>query len=215
MSAFRPVFLILFALIGCAAVQKPLPQFSLAGVDENDAISARVNVPRHGHGSGVVISTVGYVLTSEHVVSHVSTVMVILPDADGTERHLPAKVVAKDQKRDLALLKLDRSLPTAAKLSGVRETSTATFVYGIGYPGRQIRVVSRGVIQTIPSKGDIVAEMPAEGGSAGCGVYSAATGNLVGIHKSTLSTEDGERSVIVSADEIRAFLKENRISLEP
>ena len=61
---------------------------------------------RHGQrgavGSGFIISADGYVVTNNHVVDHSKTVEVTLDDG----RTLDAKVIGKDAKTDLALLKI-------------------------------------------------------------------------------------------------------------
>ncbi|MCB0120419.1 MAG: trypsin-like peptidase domain-containing protein, partial [Anaerolineales bacterium] len=63
-------------------------------------------------GSGFFISDQGYVLTNNHVVDGTDTVKVVL--ADGTEES--AKVVGTDRYSDIAILKVDGSVPAVAKL---------------------------------------------------------------------------------------------------
>ena len=60
-----------------------------------------------GHGSGVVVSADGAVLTNQHVVSGATWVVVILPD--GT--FLDAKVVGSDERGDLAILRVNAGRP--------------------------------------------------------------------------------------------------------
>ncbi|PZP65712.1 trypsin-like peptidase domain-containing protein, partial [Methylorubrum populi] len=57
---------------------------------------------RGGVGSGFIISADGYVVTNNHVVDHAKTVQVTLDDG----RTLDAKVIGKDPKTDIALLKI-------------------------------------------------------------------------------------------------------------
>src|SRR5438094_2954970 len=54
-------------------------------------------------GSGVIVSTDGYVLTNEHVVDSANDIRVELTDG----RTLAAKLVGADKPSDLALLKVD------------------------------------------------------------------------------------------------------------
>ena len=63
-------------------------------------------------GSGVVISSEGYILTNNHVVEGTSRVGVIL--ADGTE--LPADIVGTDMYADLAILLANGQIPAVAQL---------------------------------------------------------------------------------------------------
>jgi serine protease Do len=59
--------------------------------------------PLRGRGSGFIINRDGYILTNNHVVDEAASVQVKLSDG----RELSAKVVGKDPKTDLALLKID------------------------------------------------------------------------------------------------------------
>jgi len=64
--------------------------------------------PQIGLGSGVIVSADGYILTNNHVVDDADRLKVTLSDG----RILTAKVVGKDQKSDIAVIKVDaRDLP--------------------------------------------------------------------------------------------------------
>jgi len=69
--------------------------------------------PRQGSavGSGFIVSADGYVVTNNHVIANATEIKIILHD--GTT--LPAKLVGKDPRADLAVLKVD----TALKLTPV------------------------------------------------------------------------------------------------
>ncbi len=58
-------------------------------------------------GSGFIIDPSGYIVTNNHVVDHADKVTVIFQD---DSRH-PAKVIGRDPKTDLALLKIDAKEP--------------------------------------------------------------------------------------------------------
>ncbi len=66
---------------------------------------------QHGLGSGVIVSPDGYIMTNNHVVGNADTIQITLMD----KREFTAKVVGKDAKTDLALIKIDTkdSLPYA------------------------------------------------------------------------------------------------------
>src|SRR5277367_323797 len=70
------------------------------------------NFKQHGLGSGVIISSDGYILTNNHVVGDAEEIRVTLMDG----REFKARVIGKDAKTDLALIKIDPqdSLPYAA-----------------------------------------------------------------------------------------------------
>ena len=68
-------------------------------------------LPRHGQGSGFIISSDGYILTNTHVVDEADEVMVKLHD----KREFRAKVVGSDPSTDVALIKINATnLPTVA-----------------------------------------------------------------------------------------------------
>ena len=81
-------------------------------------------------GSGFFISNQGYVLTNNHVVDGTDTVKVVL--ADGTEES--AKVVGTDRYSDIAILKVDGSVPAVAKLGDSSLLQSGETVIAIGSP---------------------------------------------------------------------------------
>jgi 2-alkenal reductase len=94
-------------------------------------------------GSGVVISTTGFILTNNHVVEGTSRVGVIL--ADGNE--LPAKIVGTDMYADLAVLQVSSEIPVAADLGNSDTLKPGETVIAIGSPlGDFMNTVTVGVI---------------------------------------------------------------------
>src|SRR6187402_1269393 len=65
----------------------------------------RNNTPQKASGSGVIISTDGYIVTNNHVVSKADKIEVTLND----HRTFKAKVIGTDPNTDLALIKVDAS----------------------------------------------------------------------------------------------------------
>jgi len=84
-----------------------------------------------GLGSGVVIDPKGYILTNEHVVGRADDVHVILSSGD----RLPARVLGKDKRKDLAVLKVEASsaLP-AAQFADLSEVKKGQFAIALGNP---------------------------------------------------------------------------------
>ncbi len=68
-------------------------------------------VPRRSSGSGFIIRNDGLIITNNHVVEGASEIMVSLPD----EREYQAKILGRDPKTDLAVLKVEaeQDLPVA------------------------------------------------------------------------------------------------------
>src|SRR5262245_63996650 len=59
--------------------------------------------PTRAGGSGFILNTNGYIVTNNHVVENAADIQVKFDDG----RELPAKVVGRDAKTDLALLKVE------------------------------------------------------------------------------------------------------------
>ncbi len=82
-------------------------------------------------GSGFVVSKDGYILTNEHVVSDAQRIMVSTQDGS---RYL-AKLVGRDEKSDVALIKIDpeHDLPVAP-LGNSDQVKVGEWVMAIGNP---------------------------------------------------------------------------------
>jgi len=94
-------------------------------------------------GSGVIISSEGYILTNNHVVEDTSRIGVIL--ADGSE--LPAEIVGTDMYADLAILLAMGEMPVVAQLGNSDMLKPGETVIAIGSPlGDFVNTVTVGVI---------------------------------------------------------------------
>jgi serine protease Do len=98
---------------------------------------------QHGLGSGVIVSPDGYIMTNNHVVGHAAEIHVTLMDG----REFTAKVVGKDPKTDLALIKIDTkdALPAAA-LGNSSKTDVGDWVIAIGSPFGFNLTVTSGIV---------------------------------------------------------------------
>ncbi|HXS38890.1 MAG TPA: DegQ family serine endoprotease [Stellaceae bacterium] len=82
-------------------------------------------------GSGFIIDPAGYVVTNNHVVDHAKKVTVIFQD--GTKH--PAKIVGRDTKTDLAVLKIDAPKPLPYVSWGDSDASqVGDWVFAVGNP---------------------------------------------------------------------------------
>jgi len=94
-------------------------------------------------GSGVIISSEGYIVTNNHVVESASDLSVIL--SDGTQ--LPAQVISTDKYADLAVLKADGQMPAVATIGNSDNLKSGETVIAIGSPLGEFRnTVTVGVI---------------------------------------------------------------------
>lgn len=96
-------------------------------------------------GTGFVIASDGYILTNDHVVGQASNIKVVLSD----QREFDAKLVGRDERSDLALLKIDtKGLPTL-KLAPSENLKVGQWVVAIGSPYGLDYSASAGIVSAI------------------------------------------------------------------
>ena len=95
-------------------------------------------------GSGYIIDSKGYIVTNNHVIQDAEEITVILHD----ETRLPAKIIGRDAKTDIAVLKVDPgtlSLP-AVKFGDSDAIRVGDWVVAIGNPFGFGGTVTAGII---------------------------------------------------------------------
>lgn len=98
---------------------------------------------RKGLGSGFILSSDGYVLTNNHVVSKAEEIQVILENGDKYE----AEIVGTDPKTDLALLKIEPEKPLpAVKTGNSSALEIGDWVFAIGNPFGLGHTVTAGIV---------------------------------------------------------------------
>jgi S1-C subfamily serine protease len=99
----------------------------------------------HGAGSGVVISSDGYVLTNSHVVHEAASLEVSLTDG----RRFPATPIGEDPATDLAVVKVDAPALPAVHLGRSARLRVGQLVIAIGNPLGFQSTVSAGVVSAL------------------------------------------------------------------
>ncbi|MDA3626242.1 trypsin-like peptidase domain-containing protein [Saccharopolyspora sp. WRP15-2] len=113
------------------------------------SIEVRVGA-QGGSGSGVVIDGNGYVLTNNHVVSMAAdtpNAQVSAVFHDGTRA--PARIVGRDVKTDLAVVKVEVSNPTVAQLGNSDSLAVGDDVIAIGSPLGLAGTVTTGIVSSV------------------------------------------------------------------
>ena len=146
-------------------------------------------------GSGVIVSTDGYILTNHHVIDGAEQIKVDLND----DRTLDAKVVGTDPPSDLAVLKIDaNNLPVLA-LGDSDRVRVGDVVLAIGNPLGIGQTVTMGIIsakgrQTGLSSGSfedfLQTDAPINQGNSG-GALVSTNSELIGINSQILSPSGG------------------------
>jgi serine protease Do len=104
------------------------------------------SVPATGVGSGVILTANGYILTNKHVISGSKSLTVAL--SDGTE--YPATVVKQLADNDLALIKIDATGLTPAKIGDSATLKAGETAIAIGSPlGTYTETVTKGIVSAL------------------------------------------------------------------
>jgi len=151
-------------------------------------------------GSGVIVSSDGYLLTNNHVVGDAgSQVSVVL----GDKREVPAKVVGIDEATDLAVLKIAaHDLPTLP-WGDSSKLKVAEWVLAIGNPFQLNQTVTLGIVSaTGRSLGGALAtyedfiqtDAAINPGNSG-GALISARGELIGINTAIYSESGGYQGI--------------------
>ena len=100
-----------------------------------------------GSGSGVIMSSDGYIMTNNHVIEDADKITVILPD----EREFEAKIVGNDSRTDLAVIKISAEGLPAAVIGNSDSVRTGELAVAIGNPlGQELAgSVTAGVISAV------------------------------------------------------------------
>jgi len=136
-------------------------------------------------GSGVIVSTSGYVLTNHHVVEAADEIEVGL--ADG--KKLLAKVVGNDPETDLAVLRVNAEDLPAISFGSSEALRVGDIVLAIGNPFGVGQTVTSGIISALGRTGlgintfenFIQTDAAINPGNSG-GALVDANGNLIGIN---------------------------------
>ena len=136
-------------------------------------------------GSGVIVSTSGYVLTNHHVVEAADEIEVGL--ADG--KKLLAKVVGNDPETDLAVLRVNAEDLPAISFGSSEALRVGDIVLAIGNPFGVGQTVTSGIISALGRTGlgintfenFIQTDAAINPGNSG-GALIDANGNLIGIN---------------------------------
>ena len=149
-----------------------------------------------GAGSGVILTTDGYIVTNYHVVEGAQQITVTLHD-DST---YTATVVGSDQQSDIALLKIDATGLTPAVLGDSDSVHVGEVVIAVGNPmGTLGGTVTDGIVSAlnrdISVEGNEMTLLQTDAaispGNSGGGLFNT-NGELIGIVNAKYSDEDAE-----------------------
>jgi len=151
------------------------------------------DLPTRGQGSGFIVSPDGVILTNAHVVDGATEVIVKLTD----RREFRAKVLGKDAKTDVAVLKIAATNLPTAPLGSARDLKVGEWVLAIGSPFGFENSVTAGVVsakgRSLPDDGFvpfIQTDVAVNPGNSGGPLFNAR-GEVVGINSQIFSRSGG------------------------
>ena len=104
--------------------------------------SRRSRAPRAASGSGVILTSDGYIVTNNHVVENAEKVEVVLSD----RRKVVAKVIGTDPNTDLALIKVEASNLPIVKMGNSDNVQIGEWVLAVGFPLNLQTTVTAGIV---------------------------------------------------------------------
>jgi Do/DeqQ family serine protease len=150
-----------------------------------------------GSGSGVIVSSEGYIVTNNHVIEDASEIEVILND----NSKYSAKLVGSDPSTDIAVLKIEGSGFQPIRLGNSDEVHIGEWVLAVGNPFNLTSTVTAGIISAkarninllsdrskdvVPIESFIQTDAAVNPGNSG-GALVNTSGELIGINTAIAS----------------------------
>jgi serine protease Do len=145
-------------------------------------------------GSGVIVTSDGYILTNNHVVQDVDEIKVVLHDG----KEFPGKVIGSDPKSDLAIIKVDAKDLPAITMGSSEKMKVGELVIAVGNPFSLGHTITMGIVSAVGRSNVGIAEYedfiqtdaainPGNSGGALVNIH----GELIGINTAIFSTSGG------------------------
>jgi serine protease DegQ len=174
-----------------------------------------------GLGSGVIVSTAGYLLTNNHVVEGADDIEVSLNDG----RTAKARVIGTDPESDVAVLKIELDRLPAIGFGNPDTAQVGDVVLAIGNPFGVGQTVTSGIISALGRsqlgintfENFIQTDAAINPGNSG-GALVDASGNLLGINTAIYSRSGGSLGIgfaipISTAHQVMdSLIKEGRVT---
>ena len=152
----------------------------------------RGGMKQQGSGSGFIIRKDGVVITNNHVVDGAKEITVVLQDG----RELSGRVLGRDAKTDLAVVKVEGHDLPVARLGDSDGVKVGDWVVAIGNPFGLSNTVTAGIVSAKgramggPYDDFIQTDAPINPGNSGGPLFDDQ-GNVVGINSSIYTQSGG------------------------
>ena len=149
-------------------------------------------------GSGVIMTSDGYILTNSHVVDGATRVHVTLSD----RREFDARVVGRDAEADIAVIKVDATGLPAVTIGDSSRVEVGDLALAIGNPFGLGQTVTMGIVSALGRTGlgiesyenFIQTDAAVNPGNSG-GALVNTRGELIGINTAILSESGGNQGI--------------------
>ena len=153
-----------------------------------------------GNGSGIILTTDGYIATNHHVIEGANDIEVEFL-YNNEIRSFNTKVIKTDPTNDLAIIKIEdsnyRNLSSIPYYFKTRSADVGEEVFALGYPmalngmGREIKFTDGRISAKSGNLGDITkyqSTTPIQGGNSGGPLFDSK-GNLIAINSAKIVSE--------------------------
>ncbi|HTV39683.1 MAG TPA: Do family serine endopeptidase [Candidatus Sulfotelmatobacter sp.] len=160
--------------------------------------------PEHILGSGIIISSDGYILTASHVIADAEEIKIAVP---GNKSEYTGRIIGVDPDTDVAVLKVDAKDLPAITLGDSAQLEVGDIVLAIGNPFNisqpgQTPTVTMGIVSALGRSGlgfsgyenFIQTDAAINPGNSGGALVDAA-GRLIGISTAIESSSEGNEGI--------------------
>ena len=152
---------------------------------------------QQGVGSGIIVTTDGYVLTNNHVIENADDIKVSLNDG----RDFKGKVVGRDPKTDVAVVKIEGTGLPAITFADSDKIEVGDMVLAVGNPFGIGQTVTTGIISAkgratmgLDYEDFIQTDAAINPGNSG-GALVDIDGRLIGMNTAILSRSGGNQGI--------------------
>lgn len=224
------IFLLLLIVAVFVFLIFVLPKYNGSSVQQNQVSSSVVNVicDNDNGGSGIMISSDGYVVTNNHVIAKSKTCLITIPNIGSgapEEIYIAEPIIEPvlSEQYDIAMLKIDMAYEDSEgkvwgeypktftayqfpkSCSGQPKLGDSVRIYG--YPitsGGLNLTITDGIISSFSENGDILTSAKIDSGNSG-GLAVDGKGCMLGIPSAVLTGEYENLGVIIPNSAIIEF----------
>jgi serine protease Do len=155
--------------------------------------------PLQALGSGVIVTSDGYIVTNSHVIDGADEIKVTLPNS---KKEYKAKVIGVDSESDLAVIKIEAKNLPAIKIANSKNLLIGDVVFAIGNPFGVGETVTSGIVSALNKdrvglnsyENFIQTDASINPGNSG-GALVDSRGALVGINSAIISKSGGNNGI--------------------